>query len=678
VYVAVSKVAQSAASVPLRVRQGGHEDDEESEIITDGPLFELLDHPNPFQSRFDFVEQHQTSLDLVGESFILLDRGQSGKGTPTAMFVLPIYDEETMTVVGGKTLRPDGPVDGYVYNLSGEKYTFLPDEIIHVRYTNPLNPFRGLAPLRAAALSVESDLMAQQYNAAFFTNSAEPRGHYEVQDGNLTEPQRKRFQAIIEARHRGYKKAHRPLILTNVKWVSTQLSPKDAEFLEQRKFSREEIIAIYGVRPVVVGLLEHNPQANAEIQWRDFWTATMMPKMTKLTNSLNSELAPIFGEELSIEWDFSKIGPLQDNYSQKVADAEKLSKIGYPLNMINRRLNLGFEDVPWGDTAFISPLLVPITDVVQSNGNGNGNGHKNGSRVSLLGHGENVSHVAGLLPEFRGIPIEDRKRATLHSFVIRSARHERAAERKIRDFFHVQEKRTLKNLRSDEGTRSIEESRAAVKDTKKPAGINISVVFDVKEETQEMQEDVTRPILRKTVVDEMLTFIASMKMSEDDFDFVSPSVLKFLGEHSFKDAKNMTETTRDLLVGEFTEALGAGETIKEISDRVERVFDERRSSSETIARTEVIKASNFGNQEAAVQAGMSTKSWISSRDGDRVREEHQEIDEETTDDPIPVTSPFRLSDGSELMFPGDSSLGADPGQVINCRCTTLYFFEEEK
>ena len=59
-----------------------------------------------------------------------------------------------------------------------------------------------------------------------------------------------------------------------------------------------------------------------------------------------------------------------------------------------------------------------------------------------------------------------------------------------------------------------------------------------------------------------------------------------------------------------------------------------------------------------------------------VRDEHVEIDDRTTGEPIPVTMPFRLSDGSELMFPGDSSMGAAAGQVINCRCTTIYGFED--
>ena len=97
-----------------------------------------------------------------------------------------------MTVVRGS--HPDDPIEGYVYNVSGEKTVFLPDEIIHIRYANPLNPFRGLPPLRAAHLSVTANLWHNNTTPTFFVNSAEPRGHYEVTEGNLTEPQRKRFQ----------------------------------------------------------------------------------------------------------------------------------------------------------------------------------------------------------------------------------------------------------------------------------------------------------------------------------------------------------------------------------------------------------------------------------------------------------------------------------------------------
>src|SRR4029453_19060211 len=362
----------------------------------------------------------------------------------------------------------------------------------------------------------------------------------------------------------------------------------------------------------------------------------------------------------------------QENYSQKVADAEKLNRMGYPINMINRRLNLGFDDVPWGNTVLVNPLLVPIEELGAGNGNGNGNGTNGGRGYAKL----QTPPVREALVEFRGSSVGERKRAAIAAFEIRQSRQERRAQVKLKDFFRAQERRTLRNLRSDAGARSLEPLRASKVHDKRPAGIDLSVVFDIKEEAEKMRP-LNREILRRATVEAMLTFIAELGANEDDFDFLSASVLRFFETESFRQAKNITETTRELLATEFVEGTKAGETNGELAARVERVFDERASSAETIARTETVGASNFGNQEAAVQAGMSTKTWVSSRD-ERVRDEHIQIDDEATADPILVNSPFRLADGSELMFPGDSSMGADPGQVVNCRCTTIYGFGDEE
>ena len=254
-----------------------------------------------------------------------------------------------------------------------------------------------------------ADLMAQQYNAAFFTNSAEPRGHYEA-EGIVTDAQYRAFQKLIEARHRGYKKAHRPMIFQNMKWVSTQLLaegcrvPRHAEVLargDHRHLWR---------RPVVVGS-EHNPQANAEIQWRDFLDCDDAAEDGEADRPAQHGADALFGDGLAIEWDFSKVGPLQENFSNKVTDAVKLNRMGYPINMINRRLNLGFEDVPWGDTWFVSPLLVPVESMMDLNGNGNGNGN---SKAHLASSRElQVPSVVTLLPALGGTSVEGRKRAAL-------------------------------------------------------------------------------------------------------------------------------------------------------------------------------------------------------------------------------------------------------------------------
>ena len=79
-------------------------------------------------------------------------------------------------------------------------------------------------------------------------------------------------------------------------------------------------------------------------------------------------------------------------------------------------------------------------------------------------------------------------------------------------------------------------------------------MFDIKEETEKMQP-VNRGIMRKSVVEANPYLHQRTGMNEDEFDFVSPSVLRFLETNSFREAKNITEYTRELLAVEFTEAL---------------------------------------------------------------------------------------------------------------------------
>jgi len=65
------------------------------------------------------------------------------------------------------------------------------------------------------------------------------------------------------------------------------------------------------------------------------------------------------------------------------------------------------------------------------------------------------------------------------------------------------------------------------------------------------------------------------------------------------------------------------------------------------------------------------KTWWTVGD-DKVREAHREADgqQQSIDDAFVV-------DGELMLNPGDTSLGASPGNTINCRCTAEYSFEGE-
>lgn len=99
---------------------------------------------------------------------------------------------------------------------------------------------------------------------------------------------------------------------------------------------------------------------------------------------------------------------------------------------------------------------------------------------------------------------------------------------------------------------------------------------------------------------------------------------------------------------------------------------------ETIARTEAGAALNFGRQTHAENIAAETgaevwKRWESGPDDGLQRESHTEANGQE----VRSDKPFVVG-GFELQFPCDYSLGADAGEVINCRCSVSYEIRERK
>jgi SPP1 gp7 family putative phage head morphogenesis protein len=114
-----------------------------------------------------------------------------------------------------------------------------------------------------------------------------------------------------------------------------------------------------------------------------------------------------------------------------------------------------------------------------------------------------------------------------------------------------------------------------------------------------------------------------------------------------------------------------GETMSELTDRVRAVFNDlQKFEAERIARTETNIIYNTARQDSMKSVGVMFKAWLSSH-GPNVRPTHAAAElMYSVDSPIPIDMPFRVGP-DELMFPGDDSLGAGPGNIINCQCIQL-------
>lgn len=112
------------------------------------------------------------------------------------------------------------------------------------------------------------------------------------------------------------------------------------------------------------------------------------------------------------------------------------------------------------------------------------------------------------------------------------------------------------------------------------------------------------------------------------------------------------------------EGFQAGESVPELAKRVRGVVTDVSARARTIARTEVIGASNAGSLAEAYARGLETKTWLNTHDA-RTRPTHVRAGEQT----VPLDDRFQVGDAL-LRFPGDP-LGP-AGEVINCRCTVLF------
>lgn len=107
-----------------------------------------------------------------------------------------------------------------------------------------------------------------------------------------------------------------------------------------------------------------------------------------------------------------------------------------------------------------------------------------------------------------------------------------------------------------------------------------------------------------------------------------------------------------------------GESIPQISKRLQHVTDMNHASAVRNARTMTTGAENKGRQDSFTKAKndgiIMKRKWVAAHD-ERLRDWHAALDGVEVD----VDEPF-VNDYGEIMYPGDPA--AHPANVYNCRC----------
>ena len=350
-YSAIYAISSSASSLPCGVyKRGTSTKGGDYQLDESDPVTVLFQKPNNIQTRSEFVEACFWSLELSGKLFIEV---VGTKRNPKELYVL---DPRRMKLKKDK----DKYLAGYEYDLNGLPVLYTTEDIIFHRYHNPGDSYEGLSASTPAGDSINSDILSNQYNNEYFGNSAIPSAVLET-ERRMNEEECNLLRIQWEKGHKKKGKRHRTAILYGgVKFTVIQKSPKDMEFSKQKLLNREEILASYGVPPVLVGLLESVNYGNSKEQRKLFWQQTMKPKLRSFAERMTIDFG-LDGAKRKFMLDLSDVEALQDDQEVKSRIAFNLQK---SLTMTTDEVRRIFYKLPplpdgTGATIWIPSNMVP-------------------------------------------------------------------------------------------------------------------------------------------------------------------------------------------------------------------------------------------------------------------------------------------------------------------------------
>lgn len=256
--------------------------------ITRHAALDLLSKPNPFMPWQEFAEVTQQHIDLTGEGWWVIARNPRVQSIPLEMW--PVRPDRMAPVPNANEF-----IRGYIYTgPDGEEVPLKLNEVIQLRMPNPLDIYRGLGPVQALLVDLDSAQYTAEWNRNFFKNSAEPGGVIQVEK-RLSDDEFDEMTMRWSEQHKGVANAHRVAIIEQGQWVDRKFSMRDMQFTELRRVSRDVILEGFGFPKAMLGATDGINFANAKAAEYMYGKWLIKTRLDRIKGAIDNELLPMFG-----------------------------------------------------------------------------------------------------------------------------------------------------------------------------------------------------------------------------------------------------------------------------------------------------------------------------------------------------------------------------------------------
>lgn len=273
-FAGVRNLSEDVGSLPLPLYERL---DRGKRKATSHPLYTLLhDAPNEVMGAMQFRSTLQGHAITWGGGAAYLVT--NGAGVIREMW--PLRPDRLHPEV--VTLGPGRIAVRWQYRdeVNGIHAALMPEEVLYIPGFS-FDGVRGYSAIAVARNSIGLGLATERHGAAFFGNGAKPGGVLKHPKA-VTDGARRRIKSDWESLHRGLDKSHLIAILEEgVEYESIGIPNNDAQFLETRKFQREEAATWLRIPPHKLGNLERATFSNIEQQSLDYVIDSLRPWLVK-------------------------------------------------------------------------------------------------------------------------------------------------------------------------------------------------------------------------------------------------------------------------------------------------------------------------------------------------------------------------------------------------------------
>lgn len=337
-------LARNVAELSLDVFQRTSDTDRKK--LQDHPLNKLLNTPWPGSSwtKYRLLNWTVQEYSIFNSALWIKTKARGEHG------IMPI-PRHMVQPVGDNPLYVEG------WRVAGGKRDLKPDEVVHFAGYNPDSTRDGWPPVETLRQVLAEEYASGQYREQMWRNGARISGYItRGEKAPRWSPEgRDRFKAEWRTYSDEMAAGGTPVLEDGMQWHEGGISPKDAQYIEARQLTREEVAIAYHVNPAMLGMNTARATDMAELH-QMMYADTLGPLLEMISQDIEMQLLPDLeptdSSKIYVEFNLRK--KLQGSFEAQAAAIS--ASVGGPWMKRNEgRALYNLPEVPDGDE-----LIVPM------------------------------------------------------------------------------------------------------------------------------------------------------------------------------------------------------------------------------------------------------------------------------------------------------------------------------